>query len=356
MGFSDLLTSSRGPGVIGTLLALLVLVGFGTLYMFVFDEGLQGGGKKIEAVVRDQGMLIESNKQQLATFKKQIEEGRRLKELEQELTQLEVRTELGAKRLAEATAERDAAQAAADDAKAKWEDYKDAYRQSEWASAEGQEIGELKTLSGRTFAGVIITKVSHIGIEITDQTGKRRIDSADLPLALQDRFQFDEGKKNDAAQTEDRAFQNLSDNVEIANLAKKGQDKLEKIRELTEQSQKAHAGVQDAKSAEPSLLGRADRIRAELAEEQAKAANRAGRRSQGINKTPQIREALRAAESKVSANRNNIRTFERQISTNKRDIAVLEREVETIKGEIVKLKKELAEKQEQQQQPAAAQP
>lgn len=352
MGFSDLLTSSRGPGVIGTLLALLVLVGFGTLYIFVFDEGMQGGGKRIEAVVRDQGMLIESNKQQIASFKEQIEEGKRLKEKEQELTQLKVRTELGTKRLAEVTSERDEAQAASDAAMAKWEEYKDAYRQSEWASAEGEEVGTLKTLSGRNFAGVIITKVSHIGIEITDETGKRRIDSADLPLALQDRFQFDENKKTAATQHEDKTFADLSDNVEIANLAKKGQDKLEKVRELTEQTQKAHAGIQDAKSAEPTLVGRADRIRAELAEEQAKAADRAGRRSQGINKTPQIKELLRVAENKVALNRNSIRTYERQITTNKRDIAVLEREVETIKNEIVKLKKELADKQ----QPAPAQP
>jgi hypothetical protein len=352
MGFSDLLTSSRGPGVIGTLLALLVLVGFGTLYMFVFDEGMQGGGKKIEAVVRDQGMLIESNKQQIATFKKRNEEGKRLKEQEQELNQLQVRTELGTKRLAEVTAERDEALAAKEAALAEWEEYKDAYRQSEWAAAEGEEIGDLKTLSGRNFTKVIVTKVSHIGIEITDETGKRRIDSADLPLALQDRFQFDENKKTAATRQEDKTFEDLSDNVEIANLAKKGQDKLEKARELTEQIEKAHIGIQNAKSAEPTLLGRVDRIRAELAEEQAKAANRAGRRSQGINRTPQIKEALRSAENRVSASRNSIRTFERQITTNKREIAILEREVETIKTQIAKLKKELADKQQQQAAPA----
>jgi uncharacterized coiled-coil DUF342 family protein len=346
MGFSDLLTSSRGPGVIGTLLALLVLVGFGTLYIFVFDEGMQGGGKRIEAVVRDQGAVIESNKQQIASFKHQIDEGKRLKELEQDLNQLKVRTELGIKRIAEVTAERDEAQAAKEEAEAKWEEYKDAYRQSEWAAAEGEELGDLKTLSGRSFSKVIITKVSHIGMEITDETGKRRIDSADLPLALQDRFQFDENKKTKEAQHEDKTFEDLSDNVEIANLAKKGQDKLEKVRELTEQMEKAHTGIQEGKSVEPTLLGRVDRIRAELAEEQAKAADRAGRRSQGINKTPQIKEALRSAENKVSANRSDIRAFERQITTNKREIAILEREVDVIKAEITKLKKELAEKQQ----------
>jgi len=352
MGFSDLLTSSRGPGVIGTLLALLVLVGFGTLYVFVFDEGLQGGKKSIESVIRDQGLTIDSNKIQVESLKKQIEEGVRLKAQDQELSQLKVRTELGVGRLAEVTAARDEAAADADAATAKWEDYKDAYRASEWASAEGENLGDMKTLSGKSYAKVVITKVSHIGMEITDETGKRRIDSSDLPLALQDRFQFDETKKTAATVVEDTTFDELTDNVEIATLAKRGVDKRDKIRELTEGIENAHAGIQDAKSSEAVLLGRVDRVRADLAEEQAKAAGRAGRRAQGINKGPQIREQLRIAENRVSNNRNNIRTFEKQISNNKREIATLEREVQTIKTDIDKLKKALSAKQ----QPASAQP
>jgi chromosome segregation ATPase len=349
MGFSDLLTSSRGPGVIGTLLALLVLVGFGTLYMFVFDEGLQGGGKTIEAVIRDDGLQIESNRRQIEAFKRQIEEGTRLREQAREIEQVKVRLESGAKTLAETTAERDAATTALADAEKAWEDYKDAYRASEWASAEGEELGDLKALSGKVYTKVVIRSVDHTGIQITDLTGPKSIDSADLPLDLQDRFQFSETRKAEVVTKRNDDFQTLSDNVDIANLAKKGQDKLERVRVLNVAIEEANEGIQTCKAAEPVLLRRVDGIRAELAEEAAKAARRAGSRAQGINKTPQMREALRVAENKVSANRKKISENEKAIRDSKREITQLEREVEQVKAEISKLKKEMDAKQSAQQ-------
>ena len=45
------MSSARGPGVIGMIMALIVLLGFGVLFMFAFDEDLQGGGQTIEALV-----------------------------------------------------------------------------------------------------------------------------------------------------------------------------------------------------------------------------------------------------------------------------------------------------------------
>lgn len=350
MGFSDLLTSSRGPGVIGTLLALLVLVGFGTLYMFVFDEGLQGGGKKIEAVIRDDALTIESHKRQIEGLKKMIDEGNRLKEQALEIEQVNVRIESGEKALAEMKADLEGATAAAENAGKAWEDYKDAYRVSEWASAQGEELGDLKSLSGRAYSKVVIRKVDHTGIQITDETGPKSIDSDELPIELQDRFQFSVEKKVEVVAQRDNDFQNLSDNVDIANLAKKGQDKLERVRVLNVGIEDANTGIQNCKAAEPIHLRKVDFIRAELAEEQAKASRRSGSRAQGINKTPQIREQLRVAENKVSANRKRISEHEKAIRDGKREIVQLERDVDQIKSDISKLKKELEAKQSAQQE------
>ena len=98
MGFTDLLSSSRGPGVIGTLLALLVLVGFGTLYLFVFDEGLQGGQKTIEAVIRDQGLEIENHKIQIQNARERLERAAVFKAKGKEADDLKVRAEIAGKR------------------------------------------------------------------------------------------------------------------------------------------------------------------------------------------------------------------------------------------------------------------
>jgi hypothetical protein len=346
MGFSDLLTSSRGPGLIGTLLALLVLVGFGTLYIFVFDEGLQGGKQSLESVLREQVVSIESNKEEILRCKKRLSEGEEFKEQEQEMNRLKVRIDLAKARTTEATQAREGMIAAIDAAKVKWEEYKDAYRASEWASAEGEELGDLKTISGRSFTKVKITKVSHIGVEITDETGKRRIDSSDLPKELQDRFQFDQDRKTAETKHEDNTFQDLSDNVEIATLAKKGQEKVERVAKLNAEIEQARGDMDDARAAEPALLQRIDNIRIELAAEQTKTAERAGRRAQGINRTPQIQAALRAAENRVSENRNSIRDLDRKIYNNRREISILESELRGIKDDIAKIRKDLAAKQQ----------
>lgn len=344
MGFSDLLTSSRGPGVIGTLLALFVLVGFGTLYMFVFDEGLQGGQKRIEAVIRDQGTLIETHKIQIANYKDRIEDAKRFKEVAKEADDLKLRAENGAKRLAELTAAKAEAEAAVASANEAWAKYRDEYRASEWAAAVGEELGDITTVSGRTYLQVKIRKVEHTGMQITDTTGPKSIDSAELPPELQDRFQFDEKIKEIVIKERDDDEDLHGDNVAIATLAKKAQDKLVRIQELEDQIQKWQAEIQEAKMNEVRNQAAIDRMRMTIASEEAKKG--------GISRAPQMKEQLRAMERKAKEIRDSVPANERKIRDANREIATLKREVETHRAEIAKLKKDLeAKKPEAPPQP-----
>ena len=59
MSFTDMMSSHRGPGVIGMVMGLFVLLGFGVLFVFAFDEGSQGGDLSIESVVRYQAKEID---------------------------------------------------------------------------------------------------------------------------------------------------------------------------------------------------------------------------------------------------------------------------------------------------------
>ena len=63
---NDILSGGRGPGMIGMILALVVLAGFGVLYLFVFDEGMQGADQAIESVVSRQDKEIDSLKDVIA--------------------------------------------------------------------------------------------------------------------------------------------------------------------------------------------------------------------------------------------------------------------------------------------------
>lgn len=336
MGFSDLLTSSRGPGVIGTLLAMFVLVGFGTLYMFVFDEGLQGGQKTIQAVIRDQGTLIETHKIQIANYKDRIEDAKRFKEVAKEADDLKLRAENGAKRLAELTtakAEAEAALTAADEA---WAKYRDDYRASEWAAAVGEKFDELKTVGGELFAKVSIRKITHKGVDIAHQNGMKLIPCEDLPTELQDRFQFDKELTEKDANATNTGFAIHSDNVAIATLAQKAQGKLDQVRELEKQIEKSNAAIQAAKANEMRNQAALDRMRMALANEESKRS--------GVSRAPQMREELRRQERAAKASLDSIPANERKVRDANRDITLLKREVETMKTEIAKIKKELEAK------------
>jgi chromosome segregation ATPase len=336
MGFSDLLTSSRGPGVIGTVLALFVLVGFGTLYMFVFDEGLQGGQKKIEAVIRDQGTLIETHKIQIENYKDRIEAAKRLKEVEREAEDLVLRAENGAKRLAELREAKVAAEAAVVEADEAWAKYRDEYRASEWAAAVGEDLGDITTASGRTYSQVKIRKVEHTGIQITDTTGPKSIDSAELPPELQDRFQFDEEIKKEVVKTRDEGLEAFGNNVEIATLAQKAKAKLERAAELEDQIEKSNLAIREAKANEVRNQAAIDRMRAAIAAERSKRG--------GVSRAPQMEEQLKVMERAAKQSRDSVPANERKVRDASREISTLKSEVDGMKAEIERIKKELKAK------------
>jgi chromosome segregation ATPase len=336
MGFSDLLTSSRGPGVIGTLLAMLVLVGFGTLYLFVFDEGLQGGQKTIQAVIRDQGTLIGTHKTQIENYKVRIESAKRFKEVAQEADDLKLRADNAAKRLAELGESKKAAEAALAAADEAWSKYRDEYRASEWAAAVGEKFDELKTVGGELFAKVSIRKVTHKGVDIAHENGMKLIPCEDLPLELQDRFQFDKKLTEEDANATNTGVAIHSDNVAIATLAQKAQGKLDRVRELEEQIEASNAAIQAAKMNEVRNQAAVDRMRMAIASEE----NKRG----GISKAPQMKEQLRVMERAAKEIRDSVPVNERKIRDANREISTLKREVETIKADIAKIKKELEAK------------
>ena len=323
MSFSDLLTSSRGPGVIGTFLALFVLVGFGTLYMFVFDEGLQGGQKKIEAVIRDQGMMIETYKTQIEDSKNRIEKAKRLKEVAKEAGDLKLRVDNAVKRLAELREAKKAAEAAVAAADEAWAKYRDEYRASEWAAAEGEELGDITTVSGRKYEKVKIRKVDHLGIQIIDTTGPKAIASEELPPELQDRFQFDEEIKRKVVSEGERNLGILSDNVEIAALNEKIAAKNASAQDLAKQIETANAAIQTATANKARFEAAIARKRSEIAAERTKAVSRA----------PQMQEELRALERQAEQSLKSIPANEVKVREATTAAAALNREIEALEAD-----------------------
>ena len=202
MSFSDLMSSGRGPGVIGTVMALIVLLGFGLLFMFATDEGFQGGDQSIESLIAHQAKdiefskgTIENGRQLLGDAPERIKKAKELSRLKRGSLALQERVVA-----LERDIESGKAEAVLSD-KA-FEDYKDQYRAYVRGKAKGETLDTLETGSGVIYKNVSIREVTAVGIQIRHDDGHKRIAFEELPEAMKDHFQFDPKQKAAAVASE----------------------------------------------------------------------------------------------------------------------------------------------------------
>jgi chromosome segregation ATPase len=204
MSFSDLMSSGRGPGVIGMLMALLVIGGFGMLFMFAFDSEMQGKGVTIESIIRDQAKEIEEIKHRIVLQKKVLETApQRLADNArwEELKRQNVYGTASVKSLTEGIEKSQEEYLALTKG---WEDYKNEYRTYARSKGVGESLAELTTKTGSIYKRVEIRDVTAIGIQIRHEDGQKRIPFEELPDAMQDRFQFDAANKEVAVAAENK--------------------------------------------------------------------------------------------------------------------------------------------------------
>jgi hypothetical protein len=206
------MSSGRGPGVIGMILALIVLLGFGLLFMFAFDEGWQGAEQSIESVISSQEKEIENIKSGIAHGEKELEKapaliaaGKKLKDMKRE-NQFRDGNIDGLKKGIASANEAITAKLAEIEA------YKDKYRDYARGRAKGRELEKLETRDGNTYQKVVIREVTPIGFQIMHDGGQKRIAFEQLPAEMQDEFQFDPKQKAEAVAKEE-AMRNEHENA-----------------------------------------------------------------------------------------------------------------------------------------------
>lgn len=322
------MSSSRGPGLIGTLLAIMIVGGFGTLSLLVFDERFMGGEKTIEAVIRDQDSRILASRGRLENLRQRMKKFEVLKRQATEVLELSSRSKFARQKIAALGVSRDAAKSAEAEATASWEAYKDAYRESEWASAKGEELDRLLTVSGKEFKRVVIKAVSHKGIDISHEGGLRLVPAEELPPELRDRFQLDREKTAADAAATAAAVDLHFDHVEIARLATEANDKLLRIRELETTVANTRDRLMQAEVGLPTQEEGIVRMQKAIENE----------RTRGLSRAPAMGVKLRQMQNKLEATRRSIpamnaelRAMDQEIRTLSGEVAALEAEIATIK-------------------------
>lgn len=176
-------------------MGMFVLLGFGVLFLFAFDEGSQGGGQSIESVIAHQAKDIEAfetslecNATMLGQTPERVVNAKELGRLKRESQMFAVNVVTLAQRI-EATKKEIRYQNEA------LEDYKDEYRAYVRGKARGETMDKLVTLTGAVYTNVSIREVTAIGIQIRHGDGQKRIPFEELPEAMNDHFQFDPKQK-----------------------------------------------------------------------------------------------------------------------------------------------------------------
>lgn len=213
MSFSDLMQSGRGPGLVGMLLALIVLGGFGVLFLFAIDDEPQDGK------LTPEGIILEQEKE-LAELKAAItQRGIQLEALPK-LQETEKKTREAKREVLFAAGRTESTRTGIVDIKAKiatieddFVKYKDVYREFSRLAAKGEQLGTLTTKKQVKHEDVYIRTVDAVGMSIKSKDGYFRIPYEDLPDELQDRFQFDPAQR-DAQIAREHDDQNKRDTEE----------------------------------------------------------------------------------------------------------------------------------------------
>ena len=208
------MSSERGPGVIGMMMGLFVLLGFGVLFLFAFDEGSQGGDHSIESVIRHQTKEIDGFQGNIELGKQKLDQAPARIAQARELTRLKRGGQEAIVNLTKGIEKRRAAIALQETA---FGDYKDEYRAYVRGKAKGQIIGKLETLNKVVYNDVVIREVNPVGIQIRHADGHKRIPFEDLPETMKDHFQFDPKQKEQALAEESASLNELEAAVVVTN-------------------------------------------------------------------------------------------------------------------------------------------
>jgi hypothetical protein len=313
MSFSDLMSSGRGPGVIGMVMALIVLLGFGFLFMFAFDDGLQGEDLSIEAIIRNQAKEVVGFESRIVVGKESLALAPSRLAAAKELSRTTGDNQVLERRIESLKQSIEASKLELVRKNEAWEGYKNEYRAHTRGKAKGTEMAELKTLDGTIYKNVSVREVTAVGIQIRHEEGQKRIAFEDLPVEMQDYYQFDPNQKAAALLAESK-LRDVHD-AEAAVAGERADEEMARQREKeTERLREAARSAIAVKEATVSALESEIRDleqEAERAAAAASAARAAGRMH--INKSGGIGSKIRGKRNRISSLRAEINQLKSQL-------------------------------------------
>ncbi|MGJ8723057.1 MAG: hypothetical protein ACSHYB_00755 [Roseibacillus sp.] len=205
---SDFFESARSSGVIGMTLMLCLLLGFGTLFLAVFDDRLNGeGASRLKETVQEQASEIYILEGEVdwagAELEAQERFGIMLEELDQTSKELDVLTQKEGSLIAQIEDERKMIHKIGEERIT----YQEEYRVFARRDAIGETIEVLTLASGKVLKNVKIREILPDRIRFKTEYGTTSVAWEDFADDMKERFQIGESEveehqaKIDAIQT-----------------------------------------------------------------------------------------------------------------------------------------------------------
>ncbi|MFK7909268.1 MAG: hypothetical protein AB8F34_01560 [Akkermansiaceae bacterium] len=328
---TDLLTSSKGPGVIGTFLAIIVLAGFGGLMVLVTDNSK---GPGLATQIKDKKSKVNSLQEQIKSWQKASVEykQRRVKqrELNSAVASLQRKKAQVKNTLEELEGKKGEIQAVGN----KLEEYKKQYRIAERARAVGETMATLETKEGKVYEGVKIRKIDAMGINIQHKNGFTRVNYQHLPDEIQDRFQFSEEDAAALKKTETAVVQKSVQGGKQYKLARQILDRRTRLLAIGQDIAKFTSEV---KTQEAEIA--ANEIAIKTATERAQYYRSLPNRGLNWDKAKKQEQRVDTLQKRTSRSKNTISSRTTAITKLKQEDAKLKSEISNIQRELNKLKK-----------------
>lgn len=285
MSFNNFYSSISGPLLVAFLLALAVFGGFMFMGTLTLDSRFWGG-ENLEAVMKSNLKKIEDLKTHETNLKERLKRHDALRQKQTELDELNELVKQQLDRNTNLATSLVEAKQTIFDTEQNYFDYIQKYRAKVRSEAKGKKMDTFTTTEGVTYKDVTITKVDAIGIGINHESGGRRIPYKELPLEMQDYYQFGENEAQEFAQREierqkqnqmayDMAIKSAAERQKMLDLMKSNQDSADRQSAL-------FRAQSDLVSLENKILLKKEEI--------------AAQRNEKVSQAPQLRVQLEKLE------------------------------------------------------------
>lgn len=257
----DMFSSTKGAGIIGMVLALIVFAAFIGLGVAVFDGRFNGdNGGSIESKLSQQEAEIAALNGRAGQLEVDLETKRKNSTLRTEADVIKERLQRLDDTQAEVEAELTEVKAKVESVQTGKNTYRQSYRDAVRAKAVGTVLGELKTADGRVYQSVKIKRVTALELSFMDETGPKGVPYKDLPPEMQDYYQFGEDEAATVRSERGRIEKRVTERLKTVDTQERDRKKDWEVRQASETIAKAKERIASLQS---KIADAEDQIRRE---------------------------------------------------------------------------------------------